>query len=398
MTDTNQRIRVSQSLLRDWNKCQHYFGLVHVQNLTRRYPTRPLQTGTLIHAGMEGFLLAQFANPKITRDKGRAAILDAVAIKQGDFLRQDYIAPFIDNEWKDEANKLCIEASEIAFRCAEWLGFFGKDCEWETVAFQKKPLVEFEMLETESMVIDGQRVEYDIGGKLDWVARNRKLKKNFLIDFKSRDQMQQPEYDHPQTQSPVYLWLLRKRGIEVHGTGTLQIRRAIPVAPKQNQTKPKGEKLFPMSRAAIVTDWPTYEKALLDAGLDPKHYEDMRLRLKPFFSISPEIRGDREVNTIMDAVHHAAEEILSTPREKYYRERYPMNCRGCDMEEICTADLLGHDVDFIRESAYMDKTKPRFVEYDFTDDEADPNDEDFAWGAEAADEARRLMSRRGSNK
>lgn len=371
----SDRIRVSQSWIQDWQSCQYRFGLVHIDNLVRRYPTRPLAVGTLIHAGLEGFLLAQFKNKKITREQGRAAIFNAITARQNEFIDQDYIKPYVDNEWKEQALQFCSDAATIALRCVEWLGFFSKDCDWETLAYRGTPLVEFEMLETHKYTHNGKKFEYDLGGKLDWAVRRKSIDRNFLIDFKSRDQMKRTDYDHRQVQSPLYQYLLQKKGIEIHGTGTLQIRRAVPEVPRQNKTKPKGETLYPMSRESITTDWPTYEKALVDAGLDPAAYQDVKAKLKPFFSISPEIRGEIEIAGIVENVHRAARDALSTPREEFHRSRFPMNCEGCDFEELCTADLLGHDVDFLKHTSYHDRNKPEFVVPDFENDMDESNDE-----------------------
>lgn len=379
-----KRIRISQSLLQDFETCQYRFGKIHHENLAKRYPTRPLAVGTLVHAGLEGFLLAQFKEPKISKSKARAVVLDAVANKQREFMNQDYIKDHIDNEWKEEANKNCSDSVEITLRCVAWLGFFSDDCDWETVSHHGKPLVEFEMLSTMKIKVGRKVIEFDLGGRLDWVARKKSTGRTYLIDFKTRDQMQKPEYDHKQTQSPLYLHLLSEVGIEVHGTATLQIRRALPQKPRQNQTKPKGDTIYPMSRESIVTDWETYESALKEAGLDPAAYQDVKAKLKPFFSLSPEMRSRIEVENVMKDVMRGAVDVLTTSPDQYYRSRYPMNCQGCDFEELCTADLLGHDVDFLKQTAYYDKTKPQFIDVDFDDDDA----ESFAWGEDAAEQAR----------
>lgn len=363
------RTRISQSYIQDWNTCQYRFGKVHIEQLAKRFPTRPLTVGTLIHSGMEGFLRAQFENPGIPKKLAQIAILNAIAFEQRKFMNQDHIKSYIDNEWKETANKYCQEAADITLRCVTWLGFFNGDCDWETVAHKGVPLIEYEMLRPMEIRHGRKVIKFDLGGKLDWVARKKSINRKFLIDFKSRDQLKRNEYDHKQTQSPLYLYLLRDENIEVHGTATLQIRRAIPVKPRQNTTKPKDAKLYPMSRESIVTDWETYEAELKAVGLDPAAYQDVKAKLKPFFSISPELRSDTEIANVMEDVMRAAFDILTTPQERFYRARYPMNCEGCDFEELCTAEILGHDDAFIRKAMFYDRTKPEFISVDMEEDD-----------------------------
>lgn len=369
------KLRISQSLMRDWFKCKYRFKLIQVDRLVRRRPTRPLQLGTLIHVGLAAALMLftqHGANAPISAY--RETVTGAIEGEHEEFERK--IEAFIDDAWKEEARTRMQEAVIITMRAVEWLRLPYDDCLWETVCLPDgTPLIEHEMLHE-------LLHEIDIGGALDWVARRKDTGYVYLLDFKTRDQMQQAEFDVRQVQAPIYMYLLAKKyGIELTGTATVQIRRAIPDEPTINKTKKKFESRPGMSRSSIMSDWETYSAALVRNGYDPKDYLDMKEKLKPFFSISYNPRTWREVEqTIRDAILVGDEvqvfiekyknpDRYSQGHERPIRSRYPMNCRDCDMEPLCSADLYGHDVDFLRRSEYMNADNPEFISVDFEEDE-----------------------------
>lgn len=364
------KLRISQSLMRDWFKCRYRFKLVHADRLVRRRPTRPLQVGSLVHSGLEAALLCHVnAYPEAPISEYYDAIRWSIESAQKEF--ESSIEAFIDDDWRAEAQARMEEAVIITGRTIEWLRLPYDDCMWETLRLPDgTPLIEHEMLET-------SQPEFDVGGALDWVARRRDTGAIYLVDFKTRDSIQQPEFDARQIQAPIYLWLLRtKHDLHLTGTATIQIRRAVPEEPNINKTKKKHESRPGMSRGPCKTDWETYKAALLRHGYNVEDYLDMKEKLKPFFSISYEPRTMTEINNTIIDVFDTGQEIAAflrdcglDPHIRPVRARYPMNCNGCDMEPLCTAELYGHDADFLRKSEYMNADNPEFISVDFEEDE-----------------------------
>jgi hypothetical protein len=365
------RLRVSQSLWRDWTKCRYKFKLVHVDRLTRRRSARPLQIGVLVHVGLEAAvrLYSDYEpGPGLDHppslESYRAAILSAILAKTGEMTAAVSEMGNPGDEWLEETDQNAGMAAVITMRAVEWLGLHLATCEWETVRLPDgTPCIELEML--------ADYVTHDIGGKLDWLVRHRGTGDVWLVDFKTRDNIQPPEFDARQVQGPLYLWLLKSvHGLDVRGTATIQVRRRVPERPRLNKTKRKGEARPGMSRSSITTDWDTYCAALVEEGLDPNDYLDMKEKMRPFFAISYEPRSAREVYITAKEAMMLATDILTTPATLIYRARSPMNCIGCDMEPLCTADLHGHDVEFLKRTEYTDADEP-VMYFEYTEEEDD---------------------------
>jgi hypothetical protein len=386
MTKEKKRLRISQSLMRCWCSCKYKYRLIEVEGLKRRRPARPLQVGTLVHTGLEAAIRLFTSRVPVGPESATVPnevrwptlidlALDAeIAITAQAYEMERQVKEVVepDLEWLQKMRENMLDAIHIVQRTCEFLRLHeGEDCPWETVRLPDgTPCIELEMLSEEG--------EYDIGGKLDWLIRERETGYVWLVDFKTRDTIQSPEFDAKQVQGPLYLYLLaNKHDMFVRGTATIQIRRRVPDVPTLNKTKRKDEIAPGMSRRVIATDWETYERAVIDAGLDPMDYLDMKAKLRPFFAISWEPRAWVEVEKTVHTAHQIAADIMRTPPEDMYRARHPMNCIGCDMEPLCTASLHGHDVEFLKATEYTDSDDP-VIYFEYSEEEevvhADPTD------------------------
>lgn len=360
------KLRMSQSIARDWNTCKHMYKLIHVDRLRRRSPTRPMQVGTLTHKGIEAFLRLQHVNyiHKVSmREKDyMQAVQEAVQAKQDEHTNALGDVP-LGSDWHEESQNQVEVASILTMRTMRKLGMLDPAPPWRTVCLNDgTPLIEYEIILDKGW--------YELGGTLDWVAERVETGFRYLFDWKSRENLQPPEFDSRQTQTPLYTELLRiQEELDIKGTGTIQIRRRLREKPRLNKTKKKGELRPGMSRGSIATDWETYRAALIEEGLDPDDYEDMRYKLKEFTSISFEPRTQAERDSVMRDMHLTAADINRTPPDEMYRARSPMNCNMCRMESLCSAQLYGHDADWIRKTEYMDRDSPEFIEVLIEEDE-----------------------------
>jgi len=131
----------------------------------------------------------------------------------------------------------------------------------------------------------------------------------------------------------------------------------------KDQTKPELLKNGTMSKKKIDTTWETYEKALLENGLNPQDYLDVKEALQnkesEFY-----VRQYLPLNdTILQNVY---EDALTTAKQiKEYRDRpkedfdrnLTRDCSWCEFYPLCQAELRGLDVEFMKKVDYRKKQK-----------------------------------------
>lgn len=382
---------LSQSRVSSAAHCLYKYKLVEVDRLVRRWNPAPLRRGTLVHAGFEAALLWDWAARHLDAfgDEGPAVTVhlpdshlfnmlvigeEAIRAKQAEWMADERIKPWVDDFMKASADELVDAAVKVFRRSFAALGVHtGK---WKTVAAPNgQPFIEYPM----TVPFPGWA---GFRGTLDWVAMDERGHV-WLWDFKTRKALKSREYDALQIQAPCYQFLLKETlNVELVGTVTYQIRAAVRKRPKMNTRKtkqPNGTTALGMSRAAITTDWPTYRQALLDNGLDPDEYLDMKDKL-PASMDRPELyyRGPRETAEVWNTVLDTVDMMEAAHRDgKFPRNINPFTCGGCSHRSYCEADLRDEDLEALEQSEYMreddDGRYPamlRFVE-DEDDDDSD---------------------------
>lgn len=342
---------LSQSLISEWTRCKYRFRLRVVDRLEPRFSPAPLRTGTLVHKGMEAALLEHFTNAGASAETIINAGVDAVGKLQAEWLAQPHIEPHLTDELREVAQDLCSVAAQIFERGFKNLGVLqGK---LRTVAdAEGKPFIEYPM-----------RIPFEgfegFQGTLDWVCEDVATGHVWLVDFKCRKAIQPETYDEAQIQAPVYQYLLMtKQGLQLNGTATYQMRRAVPEVPEMNKTKRKGESEPGMSRSkSIATTWEVYRMALIENGLDPDDYLDMKEHFKPFDRFDTTYRTFAEVKTLWETCERHGMDILLAAHQAlsaaYPRHMNPFNCNRCEYKSYCLAELRGHDTDFLSKTEYM---------------------------------------------
>lgn len=327
---------ISPTTLNAFNKC-HYLGFLGDARVRPVHRSLRMTLGTLIHIGMAAALAGKDFNQVI---RSQIVTTDAMLAKDapGDTF---VVEPDVDTQ------QLVEDAVAITARAFSYLFSVG---EWETVVVDGVPLIE-----TKLVAPIGRNT---FVGVVDWVAREKHTNTIWVLDHKSRVNIQPDEMEDYSVQLAVYQRLLWEFDIHTVGSITYQIRSAVPAIPKQNKD---GS----MSRADIATDWETYRDCLLEAGLDPLGYVDMQSRLeqKVFFKLTKVYRS----NELIESIWKSA--VVDTVRElnKAYREyekgktpprnMHSVNCRLCSSREWCQAELRGMDTSYLLESG-------QFVEVD----------------------------------
>ncbi len=348
-------------MIYEWLRCRFMFKVSTLEQLQPRFTPAPLRRGTLVATGLEIARRAQFAG-ETSLEFMQEAGFTAMGVKHDEWMEEEAIKPHLNEEMEEEFGKQ-LEAAKLIFaRALEFLGLHeGK---WETVALADgTPLIEHEM----SVPMPGFK---EFGGKLDWVVRNTDTGHLWLWDDKTQKRLAGEEYFETQLQAPAYQHLLKeKHGLELQGTINYLIRAHVPAVPTMNKTKTKGQSAPGMSRKKIATDWETYKAELLEYGLNPNDYQDVKHNLSPFQRIDCYFRTPKEVAAVWQTVKEVAQELAAS--EHYPRNLNPFNCMGCKFKSYCLADLRGHDTDFLAKTEYMREGEAPFFPIDLIGEDND---------------------------
>lgn len=150
-------------------------------------------------------------------------------------------------------------------------------------------------------------------------------------------------------QSAIYTWALQHEYEGVNGTIWDIVKAVTPNRPELTQ---KGV----LSQKKIASTPLELERGIIDLGLDPKKYQDYihSVRFEDFFMRYP-IRIEQKVvdNVMADTI--AIAEIIRDKGPTHKHKNMSRNCSFCDYKSICQAELLGHDVEFIKKAEYKPK-------------------------------------------
>jgi len=357
------RQMLSYSRCASFLACRKAYYYSYVEGIVPRIDAPQLRRGTLVDRGMCAGIEAERdgAGPV----ECQLAAADKIAELGKEWLASEVVQSYAELAGPhvlEEAAELAAESQLIAVRALEFLGI--GEGRWATLALPG---------------IDGgppqfgcqARVVMDTGsaslttpnyhGHIDWVARDLETGHVWLVDFKTRKNIQGAEsldYDY---QLPSYIVALRQMGVEIHGAAHLQIRAKCPEVPELLKARAKAP--VKMSRKQITTDWATYRTALLAHNLDPNDYLDVRDKLKPFDVLTTIYRAPEELENIrreLNATGHAIGAfglMLDTHYAVAPRRLHVMQCRTCNYQDLCLAELRGHDAEHVRELHYTNKDK-----------------------------------------
>lgn len=358
-------VRVSQSSITARQICGHYFKLSVLQGIRPRFTPAPLKRGTLVHAGNEAALRCQWWSLKTgwwdehtdpERRLRRMLSIGGHAIreKQDAWLKSSDIAPHITQELREAADRLTDDACLIFRREFEALGVHHD--RWETVETPDgHPLIEYTLTTDPESVGLHPRFK-EVGGTIDWVAREVETGSLWLWDFKTGKDISDEDHFLAQLQAGFYLYLLNVIfGMVIVGTINYQIRAAVPKQPKMNKTKKKGQTKPGMSTADCLTTWEVYKQALLDQGLNPADYQDMRgkLQAKVWQRADRYYRTPKEVRNVWHGTVVPETNNMVKTEGVYPRALNPFRCGFCKLREYCMAQLRGHDAAFLRRTTFM---------------------------------------------
>lgn len=348
---------VSVSQIQTFLSCAKKWAYNYIDNLTPRVDRAYLTIGKLCHKGMQ------------------------VAMRTA---------------WKDQRSSLCTDYHATG-RWKSWMdaGIVAMNKEWVHY-MESVPLLNEEISDVEQMYYDAVSVfrqafeefqpwryrvmsvvrdgiEYPalelhfrvpcpptkgLHGYIDAILRDKETGFVWCTDYKFRKSLSPDEEEAFNLQNSVYTYACEKMGIEITGTMTWQhvnTPAADPVVLKNGS----------ISRAKIKTTWDHYERFLTEHGQDPKDYEEEmvpKLADIEWCRATYEYRNPEIVHRIWKTcVLPVASKIRKAynPKAVNHPSLYPWNCKMCQYQSLCQAELRDYDVPAIIEREYAVRVRPQ---------------------------------------
>lgn len=178
----------------------------------------------------------------------------------------------------------------------------------------------------------------------------------YLVDHKSHKTLPKLTYQSLDTQSPLYTWVAHQNGFKVDGFIWNYVRWKAPTIPKLVYATSSHPRL---SKTVTETDYPTLKRAIEEYGLPKseyadrlKYYKSLRYRPNepqnsPFFRrVVRDYEPDKTYRVLKEAMRTAERmnDYDFTDPDAVERT-VGRHCEFmCSYSDVCTAQLLGHNV------------------------------------------------------
>lgn len=340
-------LTVSRSQILDYLNCGYRWDLSYRRGIQTAHVREALDQGSAVHRGIKGAIAAFVtSNTKVEAAMRQGAL---TGIKDWAKEARTERGKFLTDEARDQIKEIERNSFGIAQKALEHFNL----AEWEVAMWKGKPLFEVEVV-TPLPPWKGYRCIPDL------VARPRREGKKapyWLIDWKGRASFEEDDAEEVNLQfaSMQHVLEIEIPKLQIEGSILWQVKSQAPRWPSQNKDGT-------MSRAAIVTDWLTYEAALKKANLDPAEYEDMKAKIAEieWFRAIKQHRTPEECERVwFEIVHPAALRMAKDPQVIRRWTHMPFACKGCWARAFCLAELRGEDTEFMLETDYMDTRAPR---------------------------------------
>lgn len=357
---------ISVSQIGSFQDCQYKWQLMYKENIrTKKGDLTASSIGSVVHAGMAGALnqlyKLQNRKRKLPDDRqwneieraARAAIIvwseqnrttDKMTTQMVD---DDTIIVISDETYDSEWDTMIEDAFVITIRALHNLDLVRRyevvDATYQGI---KAPLIEYWLEVDLSLDLGLPKNTYSFAGVVDAVLYDRDTGATCVFDWKLHARFTDLEDEQLSSQIALYQHALRVNyGVDAQLGIVYQIKRDPPRKPTKNLDGT-------MSRRSITSDWPTYEAALIEAGLRPEDYIDEmqpKLAKAEFYRPLMVFRTPAITQIFWDNLLVFARTIIKA-------DKYPMalgfSCRRCAFAALCNARIYGLDTEALFEDKY----------------------------------------------
>lgn len=337
-TPKSQLVSVSQ--LQSFMSCKKKWKYGYIDNLTPRVDRTYLTIGKLCHKGMQAAMQELWRKPNVSFNQllqcGALAMYDEgeAYVDSTDLLPEEL--PEIQ-QMRNDALKVFSQALEEFDPLRYQVVSVVKDGE-------RAPALE---LHFEVPCISGMRMH----GFIDAILTDKETGFTWCTDYKFRKSLSPDEDEAYNIQNSVYAYACAKMGVKITGTMTWQhvnTPAADPVILRDGK----------ISRAKIKTTWQHFEWFCREHGVDPEDYYlemEEKLRDIEFFRPTYEYRNPETVKNIWTGcVIPTVYELMAAkkPKAKNHPSLYPWNCKMCQFQSLCQAELRNYDTSAIIDREY----------------------------------------------
>lgn len=331
---------VSVSQLQSFMSCKKKWKYGYIDNLTPRVDRTYLTVGKLCHKGMQEAMQYLWRYPKSTFEGLLHAGLDAMYMEGDIYISSTDLLP----EELPEIQQMRNDAAKVFAQALEEFDPF----KYEVVSIIKDgeiaPALE---LHFEVPCVNGVRMH----GFIDAILKDKETGFTWCTDYKFRKSLSPDEDEAFNIQNAVYAHACATMKINITGTMTWQHVNT----PAADPAILKDGKI---SRAKIKTTWRHFEQFCRDHGADPQDYYlemEEKLRDIEFFRPTYEYRNPETVKNIWtECIIPTVYELMAAkkPKAKNHPSLYPWNCKMCQFQSLCQAELRNYDVPAIIEREY----------------------------------------------
>lgn len=340
---------VSVSQLQTFMSCPKKWEYNYIDKLKPRVERAYLTIGKLCHKGMQTAMTLKWRVDKgfmqCDIDKILRMSLVAMDLEWSKYIENTEL---LDDEIPD-LEQMLIDAKSV-FEQAFW----EFDIEKYTVlsvfdGVEEKPALELHFV----VPCPGSK---GLHGFIDAILLDTLTGCVWCTDYKFRKSLSPDEEESFNVQNAVYSWACQKMGIPI--TGTMTWQHVNTPASQPSLLKNGG-----VSRAKIKTTWPIYAQFCIDNGIDPADYEDEmieKLADIEWYRATYEYRNEETIKNIWNNVVVPASRAVAkarNPKNKCYKNLYPWNCKMCQYQSLCQAELRNYDVDAIILREYTVRSK-----------------------------------------
>lgn len=331
---------ISVSQIQTYLSCKKKWEYNYIENLKPRVERSYLTIGKLCHKGMQVAMQTLWEKPAV----GFNYLLEE-GLHAMDYEWQEYMenTPLLDEEIPD-MDQMLVDAKSVFSQAL----FEFQPTKYEVISVVKnhKPTPALELhFKVPCPSVKG------LHGYIDAILRDKDTGFVWCTDYKFRKSLSPDDEEAFNIQNAVYTYACKKMGIEITGTMTWQHVNT----PAADPAILKDGKI---SKAKIKTTWEHYKYFCKEHGEDPASYEEeMKEKLADIEWCRPtlEYRNDETVENIWnECIVPIAKEIQKAHNKKAnnFRSLYPWNCKMCQYQSICQAELRNYDAEEIRMREY----------------------------------------------